>query len=311
MRTLTLLAATALALTAGRLGWLALRDSAEAEASASALATLASRRAALAADLPRAEARLAAATAERTRAESALAPLSAPKPAPPASTPPRARDSASTALRKDPALQSLSLTAERARLAAQYGPLFRQFGLSAAQIAQFQTNVIHRKEQDADLEAAIESKNLDENEEAVMRLRGITEDEYTAAQRQLLGDDGVKQLKEYEVTQPARDAVRGLAATAVSMGLPLTPQQAGQLTQAIIAQADRPDPGAWATPESVDWDRVEAQAQLILTAPQLALFRTVEPHLETSHGSVFDGRMMRLITAAREADLAATKPPGP
>lgn len=219
---------------------------------------------------------------------------------------PRPADELTQKVRKDPALQALKLAAERAKNSVKYGPLFRRLGLTGEQIEGFLSSVARHKEQDADCDAAIQSLGLAEDDEVIARLKGTASDKAKAEQRVLLGEEGYRQAKDYEKTLMLRGTVAAFASSAVMAGLPLTTQQAEEMTQIVIGASVRMPPEGWVVSNSTDWDAIDVRARGVLTPEQFALFKMIEPHAALDGmGARFSARFDRLSNQAREADMRA------
>lgn len=243
-------------------------------------------------------------TLERLRAESAA---SAPETAAPhersATT---TTDSWVRALRRDPVVQALGVARDRTRAEVKYAALFKALGLSPVQVEKFLANLAARQEQSADLEAAAEAKDLADDDSAIMEGRLRIQREFEQAQRLLLGERGCQQMSEFDLTEPARDTVRGLAAVAVAAGVPLTVPQAEQLAQVLVSEGRRVNPEGWLSLSAADWTRIDPQARTILTEAQFVLFKTSDSGTG-GMGSRFLTRLGAVVDRLREDDLRAKR----
>lgn len=213
-------------------------------------------------------------------------------------------------MRRDPAMQAADLAVKRAREDVEFGPWLRKLGLSPEQEAQFFKNRMIHAERVADVQAAGEMKNLSDWDRTLQELIARANDDYASAQRALLGEDGFRRTKEFELTLPLRGVVRDLATATLAAGQPLTQEQAEGLAKAVVPEARLAKPDGTGGLADVDWRRVDGQARAILNDRQFAIFQTTEPKME-GWGARFMARLRRSIADAQQADAAATaKRPG-
>lgn len=195
------------------------------------------------------------------------------------------------ALRNDPALRSDYLTSERIDLAARYGPLLSRLGLSPEQEARFnELMVTHARELMQIRLAALPGATAEPD--ADIPSRDAADERLRAAQAELLGDAGYRQLQQYERLLPVRYEVDTLVGSLALTDTPLGPGQAEQLVQIIAnasgayqrgGDADTPLPGNGevlmplmlahrSLEENIDWNSVLSQAQAVLSPEQFELF---------------------------------------
>ena len=218
-------------------------------------------------------------------------------------------------LRHEPDAQVLWLAYHRSRAGERYGPLFQALRLSPEQIAKFQDNLIRREEQNMDLQAIVASQKESTGRisaELYEMMKKI-EPDHQAAQRELLGEAGYRQLLDHERTVRVRDMVNGWAGDAVvSARTPFTAQQGEQLVQILANASSSYRDGGSADSTNIDWDVADAQARAILSDPQLNLFKTMEPPLPS--GARFQSQFYRLVNEAQAADAkvatSTAKAPG-
>jgi len=314
-KNLFLLGAGAVFVAAG-LVWLEAARS--ARDTAAALADATKTRAGLDRAVHRTEARLADAEKLRADAQSALDGLRTAKPAAPAAAAQKKPDLAPMAanprdlLAKDPTLQALWLNSGRARLAQEYGPFFAAQQLTPAQVAQFTANALQRQEQLMDLVGAAQTQGAD-SKAAVATLQQQANDAFAAAQIALLGAEGFRQMQDYDRSTQVRLAVEGLVGSATLEGLPLTAEQAAQLTTALANATSRFAAGGRAELATLNWDAADAQARQILTPAQFALFKSAAPL--ASGATRWNLQLDAAVSHAKEIDAASgpaprTKEPG-
>jgi hypothetical protein len=206
----------------------------------------------------------------------------------------------------DPKLEILDLKWSRAVVGLEYGPLYRSLGLSSKQIIKFEENYLKHAELSMDLAAVARGKG-DAGKETAAVLKQQARSNYEAAQIELLGAEGFRQVEEYIRTLVPRNVfVLGLAGAAAFEGVPLTAQQGDQLWQAAI-KASRTDSSAKGSEliAAVDWDALDAQAEQILTPAQLELFKNVAP--PSGFESRPELKAKDVIRRAQEADTAAAR----
>jgi hypothetical protein len=195
----------------------------------------------------------------------------------------------------DTTLQALQLAAEKAKLRTSYTPLFGKLALTDEQIARFMDIVARREEQHLDVAGIIKSRGLTASDPIASRLRNEAQSEFKAAQRELLGEIGFKELEEFERSKYARNLVSDLVGIATIRGAPLTTQQAERLVQAVAA-AERPRHPTM----KVDWEAVDQQARSVLDEAQWIIWKTSDPSF--SNGPLSQ-RLAAAFSRARTAEL--------
>jgi len=267
------------------------------------------RRVAQQAELQSWEARAAAADKQRRELEMASAVVRSTKsPKPNEGVNSDADVSISERLQKDPEYQLLTLKQERAHLLAIYGVLFRKLGLTPEQITRFQDITLKQKEREMDLQAIKEERHLSEDDPAIQKMQGDANEATRAAQRELLGEAGLKSYQDYQRTTWLREMMVGWAGgAAVVIREPFTPAQGEQLVQIMANASDSYRNGSWAkTDQPGYWDAVAAEAKKILTPTQLAYFTTMEPPLPV--GARFQMQFYNRVHEAVEAEKKEKSP---
>lgn len=84
----------------------------------------------------------------------------------------------------------------------------------------------------------------------------------------ILGDQGFQQFQDFERIQPLQSIVSD--ASSLSTSVPLTETQANQLLAILANASSSYQDGGKASPKTVNWDQVMAQAQDVLSAQQIA-----------------------------------------
>ena len=300
-------AITALALI---IGWKSLRAVRVAE---SAVAAIARNWVNAEADLRQAAERLAAAEKDRSALQSQLDELQKPKRTEKAPPPTqivalnavermvKASLEKSAQIKEDPKVQNLALASTRVSLAAKYALLFRSLDLSSAQSEKFLDITLKRLEQNEDLVAVVRAKGMSVDDPVVDKLGLEMRQECEAAQRELLGEAGFRQLQDYERTADMRELVRSMAGAATVAGTPFTPQPAEQLIQALAHANSAYRNGGKASVQNTDWNAVEAPARAILSEAQYSFLQLSSRRLSRQADD--------LIGRARKADAASAATP--
>lgn len=175
----------------------------------------------------------------------------------------------------NPEYRALFLAQQRASLPLQYGRLYAKLHLTKEQIAEFEAA------QCAHIDAMIEAITVahaqgSNSADPALRNAQLTEDDWAARTRHALGDSGVAELKTWGENQMLRNYADTLATQLYFTSAPLGGEQGEQLTQIIKANTGAPqDIGLYRTAGATNWDAVLAQANTVLSAEQLAVFRSV------------------------------------
>lgn len=303
--------ACAVTVAAVLLAWRSARSAAQAEAS---LLALTPKRASATAEIRRWEERLATSETERTRLQARTNEAKKTPALPMAASSPKPVAAPSTlmeTLMEDPRLQTMFLTSQRASLATRYGPLFRQLMLTPEQRTRFEEIMIRRTAHEMDLRAAAQAQGLAPNSPALAALRQEAQDEAVAAQLQLLGPAGLEQWRQYDRADGVRATVQSLAGAAVLEAMPLTAQQAEQLTQILANASGKYRAGEKADPSDIDWSVVDRKAAAVLSEGQLKLFQQVEPigGGASRFGARLNDTFAKAVKADRANDRAPASPP--
>jgi RNA polymerase sigma factor (sigma-70 family) len=202
----------------------------------------------------------------------------------------------------------------RAELRLKYAPLYRALGLSPEQIAQFEAALADTMQAVTDIWAAAGAQgvNTAHDSAAATTVAKMTSDPYKERNdklRALLGDAGFTQFLQFDApnAQTARDVVNSLAANMYTSETPLTAPQGEQLTQIIARNtrivntpmaSDGGKPVYRITPET-DWTAVSAQAQGLLSEPQLAVLRNLTEQQRLSAELIQVSSTGRLSTGSK------------
>jgi hypothetical protein len=269
--------------------------------------------------LREAEARIAAAEARRAEAisaamrKSAAGPATVPQGESTASSSPdkprrtRAPEEDGTArlletTRGNPAVQNAELESHRLDLTWGNEPLFRRLGLSAEAKERFLDNLVRRIAEHENLLTAARKLGVAFHDPVVERLNAESEASYLAAQRELLGEAGVREMQARDRSGHSYEIAYGFAGMATLANDPLTPRQVQQLVGIIDAATSEPHWRVLPRMVQVDWPTVDAQADMILNPTQARLFKTAEAPGMGRAGTRFVLRLNQVIGAANRAD---------
>lgn len=194
----------------------------------------------------------------------------------------------------------------RAATQRRYAPLFRTLNLDALQREAFIANQAKLDESHSDLNAAALAQGFGTDDPAIVKLRGELYSSKEKAQRELLGEAGYRELKEFERTSSARDWVGNLAGLAAVTGMALTPVQTDQLLRAFVEASSAYRKGGRASVSDLDWPALHAAIDTIMSPEQRALFATQE--VPGGAGGLFHARWSAEMYRATQAEAAKTAP---
>ena len=298
MKTKIALIVTGLALGAAAT-WYSIRARQATAATTMALTALAQKRATLATYLAQAQERGAATETHRAELQAALNELRDAKPTVPSTTPPAAPKVAAAnprdLLLRDPKLQTLWLNSLHGGIARSYALFFATSGVAPSQVQRLEAAMIRREEQLMDLAGAAQTQGQDARA-AITTLRDQARADYEAAIHEVLSDDGVRQLREYEKTASARVLVGSMAGMAALEEAPLTLAQGEQLTKLVDTAIQQEAVARANGNDSFSWEAADRQAREFLTPTQLELFQR----------SRVDPQLMSAINHALQSEREAT-----
>jgi hypothetical protein len=268
----TNLAIVLLLAAAGGAGWFALRSAREAEA---LLSQAANDRAARQAEVRRYEERSARHESELDQTRKLLDQLQS-QPSADTRSGPIDERTAKAEFASDPAQQAALIRLGRAMVAETYAPLFRKLGLSPEQIDRFESLMSEADERKIDIQAGALTAGLEDSAGAAATAKRDAESRLHAAQLELLGETGFRQLQEFDRTQSIREwVVWGLAGDLTFTKTPLSAHQGEQLTQILANACPSYRSGGPTDEDEVDWPTALEQAKGILSEPQWAALKSV------------------------------------
>lgn len=179
----------------------------------------------------------------------------------------------------NPEYQELSLKSELAGLRFRYGPLYQKLGLSAQQIADFESALIEKQQLIHDARFSAMNQGMSLNDPSLAKVfespLKAMKDKLTA----ILGEDGYTQYDAYKNTASARSTADNLASSLYYTDSPLTADQADKLTAIVAANTTKTSPDAKTAlvQETIDWNKVAAQtAEILQTDQQATLSAMIE-----------------------------------
>jgi hypothetical protein len=175
----------------------------------------------------------------------------------------------------EPRLRELSIRALRAGLPRHFGPLFRTLNLGSDQREEMQSLESRRWEAEIAIVAAAAEKGIPADDPSVGEMLRRETAQTEAAQEALLGEEGYRQLRQFNRSQPVMELVDAVANTAAITSTPLTSSQQDQLLRVLAESSAQFLAGGTATAASVDWPPALAQARAILLPSQYPALEAV------------------------------------
>lgn len=169
---------------------------------------------------------------------------------------------------QDPAYRALARTASQARRHLEFQRFYRQRQLSPDQIARFEAAMVRQDQAALDGQLA---RDLGRDEQAVYRQSGP---EWNSAMREILGDEGKKELEVYLRGNAIRAFVEGIAAKSYESGDAITLEQADRLIALALEHDPTYQSGKGTDPGRVSWNEVWEPAATFLSPEQLVTFET-------------------------------------
>jgi hypothetical protein len=168
---------------------------------------------------------------------------------------------------KDPELRQLYLKGFVADLYTNWGPLFKQLGLSPDQINKLNANQLSLEEKKLDLAALADSEGVSTDDPDIAAQAHQDWRDAGREARKLLGKADFHVYRTYLSNQPVLPQVNDLAAFEFSVADPLNAFQAGQLMQ-VLADASVRDKNNWVKSGTVNWQTAMPRVQAVLTPGQ-------------------------------------------
>jgi hypothetical protein len=201
----------------------------------------------------------------------------------------------------------------RASLGLRFGPLYRTLNLSPEQIAKFESTLTEGQQGVVDVWAEAGKQGLSTSGDSatstgVARLTSGPLGNMEKGLKELLGEAGFENYKQFDKARGNRELITSLAGGLYSSETPLTAVQ-GEALAAVLASNTRTEKIPMADDgknqmyrilEVTDWAGVQKQAQGILSAPQLVALKALNDQKQ------LDQEMARARSAV--AGSAAAKP---
>jgi RNA polymerase sigma factor (sigma-70 family) len=205
--------------------------------------------------------------------------------------------------------QHLQLQQWKIRFRFRYAPLYRQLGLSPQQIAEFEDVITEGQQSFYDTNNAAVAVQVDPSDPAVRAALKSAKSSMEENLRRLLGDTGFDQYTAFNKLDPGRTYFEPVITNFYYTDTPLTAEQGDKLLEILAANAPPPQrQGTITVMPEPNWDAVIAQAQGILSAPQLANLRTWGAKGRISDQMrELEANLMRAATAAPAGSGNTTK----
>ena len=174
------------------------------------------------------------------------------------------------ALRNDPRLQTLYLNYQRAQVRNNLAPYWRALGLTSEQARKMEEIRLQAEERSLDLKWAAQAQGTPLNNPAYRSLQQQVTAQSDGEVQNLLGEAGARQFQELARAMPVNHVVGEMGAAMAQTGVPLSSDQAAQLTQLFASSSTDYQAGKAALLTSIDWDVTLPQARAIVSAPQQA-----------------------------------------
>ncbi|HXB02968.1 MAG TPA: hypothetical protein VNV15_09155 [Opitutaceae bacterium] len=176
---------------------------------------------------------------------------------------------------KDPELRQLYLKGFVADLYTNWGPLFKQQGLSPDQIDKLNAIQLKLEEEKLDLSALAETEgvSMDDPDISAQAFQDRVEARHEI--HSLLGNAGYSAYRTLWKNQSALMQANDLITAESATADPLTAQQTGQLTQ-ILADASTRDKSNFVVYGTVNWQTAMPRVQAVLTPAQYEALQVMQ-----------------------------------
>jgi hypothetical protein len=159
------------------------------------------------------------------------------------------------------------------RLLASYDPLFKKLALSTAQVDQFKALLVTKLRRQSDLAEYARSQGMRPVDPDVRALNSQADTEFAAQIRASFDDATYHALQHFNDTGAMRELTGQLSNALASTATPLGADQADQLVEILANNSRTPDGRVSGDPRALNFEAAFAQAQALLSAPQLAALR--------------------------------------
>jgi hypothetical protein len=214
----------------------------------------------------------------------------------------------------NPEFQRLLALQVKGRISQTYGPLFKSLSLGPDQLAQFQSLLADKQQAMMDVLQAAREQGINPrtDPDGFKTLMNQAVSQVDQNIQQALGDAGYQQYQQYQQTLPERNVVNTLQQQLSYTQTPLTDDQASAMISLLAQnQPQRAGSGTAGTGNGGDagpglmaivngggnarvTDNALAQAQGVLSAPQLAVLQQVQQQQQAQQ------QMQQLMRAANQ-----------
>ena len=217
------------------------------------------------------------------------------------------------AIARSPELQAKYFATRRRDIMNAYGPLVRRLGLTPDQASRFYDQLMGFDQVSQDLVMAARIQDVSLDDPALAKLKQEAWSQLKIQQAELLGPAAEEDVHQFNRTLGARAIVVKFLGVAAYFGVPLSPEQANQMTQTIADANLKYQKGGDSDLTQVDWTLADEKLRAVLTSAQLALFQRNDP--VAGGASRWTSSLTRAITDAKAADRTPTtvvnaSPPG-
>lgn len=193
------------------------------------------------------------------------------------------------ALMNDPQFTKLMALQQKGQLDSRYGALFKELGLSPAQVDAFKNLLLQKQNAARDVLAAARDQGLDPRTDraTINQLLAQSNAEVDNQIQSTLGDAAYQQYKTFEQTLPQRNTVNQLQQSLSYTSTPLQDAQAQQLIQILASNSPKTgNPtsarallqggGPFGMQGAPITDQMITQAQGLLSQPQVAALQQLQ-----------------------------------
>jgi hypothetical protein len=178
------------------------------------------------------------------------------------------RPTTTALIASDPGMSATYLANFRTQLDLDYGGVFKALRLSPEQIEKFKDVEVRLKQDEMDLQAAIETQRLDPNGPEARKLKADYDKSRAAKKAEVLGDLAERYL-EYTNTAGLRSQVQKLTAPDLVPGQSVTAEQVERATDILIANGQRKAGTRVVPPGTVNWNVAREQLKDVLSPAQV------------------------------------------
>lgn len=165
--------------------------------------------------------------------------------------------------------------AEIQRIVASYDPLFKKLGLPAAQVDQFKAMLAANLRRHGDLREVARSEGLPTTDSDVQAIATQADTDLAKQIRSSFGDAVYGAFQHFNDTGAMRELTGQLSNALATTSTPLSTEQADQLVEVLANNGRTSDGRVSGDPHTLNFETAFAQAQALLSPPQLAALRQI------------------------------------